>query len=93
MNWKNQKLKNLARAFSILKTPHDIANFLRDLCTLDELKDMSERWEAVLLLAQGKTYREVAKETGLSTTTITRIAYWLEHGEDGYKTALEKLRK
>ena len=54
---------------------------------------MSERWEAVLLLAQGKTYREVAKETGLSTTTITRIAYWLEHGEDGYKTALEKLRK
>ena len=93
MNWKNQKLKNLARAFSALKNPHDIAGFLRDLCTLDELSEMSERWNAVLLLKQGKTYREVAKETGLSTTTVTRISYWLQHGEGGYKKALEKLRK
>ena len=93
MNWKNEKLKNLAKAFSVLKTPHDIANFLRDLCTLDELEEMSNRWQAVFLLNQGKTYREVAKITKLSTTTITRIAHWLEHGEDGYKKALENLRK
>ena len=90
MNWKNKKLKNLARAISVLKNPHDIANFLRDLCTLDELKEMSSRWDVVLLLSQGKTYREIAQETGLSTTTVTRISYWLEHGEDGYKTVLQR---
>ncbi len=88
MNWKNEKLKDLARAFSVIKNPHNIAIFLRDLCTLDELEEMSNRWQAVLLLNQGKTYREIAKKTGLSTTTVTRIAYWLEHGEGGYKAAL-----
>lgn len=93
MNWKNKKLKDLARAISVFKNPHDIANFLRDLCTLEELKEMGNRWNVVLLLSQGKTYREIAQETGLSTTTITRIAYWLEHGEEGYKTALKKLAK
>jgi len=93
MNWKNEKLKNLAKAFSVLKTPHDIANFLRDLCTLDELEEMSDRWEIVLLLSQGKTYREITQKTGLSSTTITRVAFWLNHGETGYKTALEKLKK
>jgi len=93
MNWKNQKLKNLSKAFSALQTPHDISNFLRDLCTLDELDELSARWDAVLLLAQGKTYREVAEITKLSTTTVTRIAFWLNHGEGGYKQALENLKK
>jgi len=93
MNWKNQKLKNLARAFASLNDPRDIASFLRDLCTLDELKDMSERWEIVLLLAQGRTYREITEKTGLSSTTITRVAFWLNHGEAGYKKALAKLQK
>lgn len=93
MNWKNQKLKDLAKAISILNNPHDIAGFLRDLCTLEELEEMSNRWQVVLLLSQGKTFREITKITGLSSTTITRINFWLERGEGGYKTALEKLHK
>lgn len=93
MNWKNQKLKNLAKAFSVLDNSHDIASFLRDLCTVEELEDLSKRWDAVLLLAQNKTQREVAQATGLSTTTVTRISFWLNHGEGGYKKALENLKK
>lgn len=92
-NWKNQKLKNLAKAFLVLDNSHDITSFLRDLCTAEELEDLSKRWDAVLLLAQGKTQREVAKITSLSTTTVTRIAFWLNHGEGGYKKALENLKK
>ena len=63
-------------------------NFLRDLCTLEELEELSARWEAVQLIAKRMPYRDVAEKTGLSTTTVTRIAHWLYHGEDGYKAAL-----
>lgn len=90
MSWKTAKLKNLAQAFTTLKKESDVTNFLRDLCTLEELEELSSRWEAVRLLDKGKTYREVSKETKLSTTTVTRIAHWLNHGEGGYKKALGK---
>lgn len=66
-------------------------NFLRDVCTLEEMGEMSRRWEAVLLLSTGVSYREIAKKTGLSTATVTRIAHWLNHGEGGYQAALKKL--
>ena len=93
MTWKTPKLKKLSQAFLSLKEEKDMTNFLRDLCTLEELAELSNRWEAVKMLEAGKPYREVAEKTGMSTTTITRIAHWLKHGEGGYKKALEKLAK
>lgn len=66
--------------------------FLRDLCTLTELKAMAERWEVVQLVAQEIPYREISQRTGASTTTVTRVAHWLHHGEGGYRLALEKLQ-
>jgi TrpR-related protein YerC/YecD len=92
-SWKTPQLKRLAKAFGSLKTEAEMLNFLRDLCTLEELEEMSGRWQVVQLLAKGKAYREIAKETGVSTTTITRIAHWLNHGEGGYKTALKQQKK
>lgn len=67
--------------------------FLRDLLTLEELEEVSSRWEVVQLLEKGKSYREIAAKTGVSTTTITRIAHYLHHGEGGYKTALKQKKK
>lgn len=93
MTWKTPKLKKLSQAFLSLKEEKDITNFLRDLCTLEELAELSNRLEAVKMIETGKPYREVAKKTGMSTTTVTRIAHWLKHGEGGYKKALEKLAK
>ena len=72
-----------------LKNENDLLNFLRDLCTLEELDELSHRWETVELLDEGMSYREIAEKTGLSTTTITRIAHWLQHGEGGYQKALK----
>ena len=88
MDWKTPKLKKLAQAFLSVKTTTDMMNLLRDLCTLEELTELSGRWEAVGLLNKGVSYREIAKQTGLSTTTITRVAHWLNHGEGGYNTVL-----
>lgn len=92
-SWKTPKLKKLVKALRMLHKEEDMLNFLRDLCTLEELQELSSRWEAAQMIAQGKSYREVAHKTGLSTTTVTRIAHWLYHGEGGYRAALKKMKK
>ncbi len=92
-HWKTPKLKQLARALLSLKTEEEMLAFLRDVGTLEELADLSNRWEAVLQLAAGKNYREIAENTGMSTTTVTRIASWLNGGEGGYRAALKRYKK
>ena len=71
----------------------ECARFFRDLCTLTELKAMSERWEVAQLVARDITYREINELTGASTATITRIAHWVKHGEGGYREALLRTKK
>lgn len=83
----------LARAFLGLKSAAEFRKFIRDLCTLEEIGEMTKRFEAAQMLASGKTYRAVAKKTGLSTTTVARVAHWLSHGAGGYKLVLERARK
>ena len=89
-NWRTPKLKKLAAALRSLSNEAELLNFLRDLCTLEELDELSTRWQVAKLLNQGESYRAIAQKTGVSTTTITRIAHWLEHGEGGYRAALKK---
>jgi TrpR-related protein YerC/YecD len=88
MTWRTKKLKLLATALLSLKTEKDMLNFLRDVHTLEELEEIANRWAIVQLLEKGIPYREIAKKTGVSTTTVTRIAHWLHHGEGGYEKAL-----
>lgn len=91
-NWRTKKLKNLSMALLSIKDSGVMENFLRDLCTLEELEELSSRWEVVLLLAKGESYREIAKKTKVSTTTVTRIAQWLNNGEGGYQAVLRHKR-
>ena len=92
-SWKTPQLKKLSQAFLSLKNEVEVLNFLRDLCTLEELEEMSKRWEAVQMLEDGTPYRAIAEKTGLSTTTVTRISHWLNHGEGGYQIALKNTKK
>ena len=87
------KQNELWQAVLQLKTKEECAKFFRDLCTLEELKDMSDRWQAARKIAEGKPYREIAKETGLSTTTVARVAQWLNNGQGGYQLILKRLGK
>jgi len=61
-----------------------MADLLRDLGTLSELKAWSERLEAAKLLSKGISYREVSRRTGASTTTVTRVAKFMDDGAGGY---------
>jgi TrpR-related protein YerC/YecD len=90
-DWRSADTEALLDAIVRLQGRDEAARFLRDLCTLSELRDMAQRWAVVRLLDDGKHYAEISRETGASTATITRIASWLNHGEGGYKEALERL--
>ena len=58
---------------------------------MEEAEEMSKRWQAVKLIERDLPYRTVAKQTGLSTTTVTRVAHWLDQGMGGYKALLTRI--
>ena len=83
-------MKALFDAIQSLESLEETESFFRDLCTLSELEAMAHRWEVARLLEQGLPYLEIAERTGASTTTVTRVAHWLRHGEGGYRLALDR---
>lgn len=90
-DWRTTDVDELIAALLRLDDPDDAARFLRDLCTLGELRDLAQRWAVVRRLDAGEHYASISRETGASTATITRIASWLNHGEGGYRAALARL--
>ncbi len=92
-SWNKEPwFKALCSAMVQCTTEEEMAKFLRDIGTLSELQAWSERFEVAKQLAQGITYREIAKNTGASTTTVTRVAKFLENGEGGYRKVLNAHR-
>ena len=90
-DWRTADADALFEAILRLETVEEAERFFRDLCTLNELRDMAQRWAVVRLLEQGLHYAEISRTTGASTATITRIASWLHHGEGGYRMALDRM--
>jgi TrpR-related protein YerC/YecD len=90
-DWRTNDVDALCGALLAMQSPDEMARFLRDVCTVGELEALGHRWAAARMLAVGgRTYAEVAREVGTSTTTVTRVAHWLRHGEGGYTLALER---
>jgi TrpR-related protein YerC/YecD len=89
--WQTPAVDDLCRVLAGLRTPAEAAALLRDLCTLSEIEALSHRLAVARLVAEGRPYAEVAQRVGASTTTVTRVAHWLRHGEGGYAVALERL--
>jgi TrpR-related protein YerC/YecD len=91
-DWKTPDAEALFEAIGSLDGLDETERFFRDLCTLTELRDLSQRWAVARLLDGGLHYAEISKRTGASTATITRIASWLNHGEGGYRAVLDKAK-
>lgn len=85
---------DLYRALLALETQEECARFLRDLCTPKEIKDMAERWQlAQLLDTREMSYRDIAQKTGASTTTVARVARFLQQEpHQGYRLILDRLK-
>ena len=83
--------KRLCEALLTLETPDEVRRFFLDLCTPAELQAMADRWLVVRMLRKGHAYREIHDETGVSVTTIGRVARFLEQGNGGYTLAANRL--
>ncbi len=83
--------RNLCVALAALKTPEEVRAFLRDLCTPAEIQAMADRWAVVEPLERGVPYREIHRLTGVSVTTIGRVARFLKSGNGGYLTAARRV--
>ncbi len=84
--------KELYKAIQSLETDEECKNFLRDLLTEAEMKEVIQRWKVVRMLNQKVHYEEITKVTGMSSTTIARISKWLQKGMGGYRLILERVK-
>lgn len=92
MSYPSKGQKELFKTILRLKNEKEASVFFRDLLTIGEIEAASERWQmAKLLWTTSLSYKKIAKKTGGSTTTVTRVAHWIENGMGGYKTILTRL--
>ena len=82
----------LFAALDSLESPAECRAFLRDLCTPAELQALVDRWQVVGHLQKGLPYRKIHDLTGVSVTTIGRVARFMADGFGGYQTALDRTR-
>ncbi len=92
----NKKIKTpavdyLFQAILSLKNPEECYVFFEDICTINELLSLSQRFEVARMLREHKTYLEIAEKTGASTATISRVNRSLNYGNDGYDMVFERI--
>jgi TrpR-related protein YerC/YecD len=83
--------RNLVTAILTRRSVEECRAFLRDLCTPAELQAMADRWAVVECLRRGLPYREVHRLTGVSVTTVARVARYLAQGNGGYALAAQRV--
>ncbi|MGH8205695.1 MAG: YerC/YecD family TrpR-related protein [Steroidobacteraceae bacterium] len=86
-----QAERNLVAAILTLHSVEECRAFLRDLCTPAELQAMADRWAVVDCLRRGLPYRQIHEQTGVSVTTIGRVARYLAQGNGGYALAAQRI--
>lgn len=90
-NKLNEKNFNfLVDAVLALQTREECANFFEDLCTIPELKAMSQRLQVAKMLSEKRVYSDIVAETGASTATISRVNRSLNYGNDGYEMIFQR---
>ena len=88
---KTEAVDYLFDAILSLKDRDECYSFFEDLCTVNELLSLSQRFEVAAMLRDHKTYLEIAEKTGASTATISRVNRSLNYGNDGYELVFERV--
>lgn len=81
----------LFEAILTLKNKEECYTFFEDICTVNELLSLSQRYEVAKMLREKKTYLEIAEKTGASTATISRVNRSLNYGNDGYDMTFKRM--
>lgn len=88
---KEENMDFLVTAVLALESKEECSNFFEDLCTIPELKAMSQRLQVAKMLSENIVYSEIVEKTGASTATISRVNRSLIYGTEGYATIFNKL--
>ena len=83
----------LFKAVLTLQNVDECRRFFNDLCTITELKSISQRMEVALMLKEGCVYTDIAEKTGASTATISRVNRCINYGSDGYNLVIDRMEK
>ena len=86
---RGQTMDSLFQAIMKLETIEECSNFFEDLCTISELRAMEQRFQVAAMLDEGRIYSDIAKETGASTATISRVNKCLTYG---YRVVLDRMK-
>ena len=90
---RTPEVDDLFDAILCLHTKEDCYRFFEDVCTVNELLSISQRFEVARMLTQKKTYLEIAEKTGASTATISRVNRALLYGSDWYGMVFDRLKE
>lgn len=93
-NWKNQDTTKLFEAILKLKTVPECEAFMRDLLTLAEIKEFTNRFKIARMLDEKKRkpYWQIARDAKTTTATVSRVAHWLKQGMGGYQLILNRIK-
>ncbi len=88
---KAEDLDHFFEAVLTLENVDDCYKFFEDICTVNELKSISQRFAVARMLDEKCVYTDIVEKTGASTATISRVNRALNYGADGYKLVFERL--
>ncbi len=91
-NFRDEHWDILFKAILSLETIEDCYSFFDDLCTITELKSLSQRFEVAQMLDEKCVYTDIATKTGASSATISRVNRSLLYGSGGYRAVLDKMK-
>ena len=92
-NIRTKAVDQLFTAILSLQNIEECYTYFEDICTVNEILSLAQRFEVAKMLRESKTYLEIAEETGASTATISRVSRALNYGQDGYELALSRLEE
>ena len=93
MNYHSESTDRLFKTILDLESLEECYRFFEDLCTIKEIQDMAQRYDAANLLYDGVSYQKIAEQVSISSATISRVNRCLNYGEGGYRSAIEKMKK
>lgn len=90
---RTEAVDHLFEAILSLKDKEECYTFFQDVCTINEILSLSQRFEVAHMLRQSRTYLDIAEKTGASTATISRVNRSLNYGNDGYEMVFARMKE
>lgn len=88
-----EAVKHLFEAVLQLENVEECYQFFEDVCTINEIISLAQRFEVAGMLREKQTYNDIAQKTGASTATISRVNRSLNYGNDGYDMVFSRMKK